>query len=85
MRTIAYEQIWNQEAWIQDMHLTARAIFAEQEDIQWLVGNGHRPTFLEYEIPELAQRCYQLTFQVPDTVVTHLILLFPQHEHRMEF
>ncbi len=85
MRTIAYEQIWNREAWIQDMDMVSRAMFAEQEDIQWLVGTGYQPVFLQYEVPELDQRCYQLSFQVPDTVLTHLILLFPEHQHRIEF
>ena len=85
MRTIIYEQIWSQEAWIHDMDQVARAIFAENEDVQWLVGQGYIPEFWQWDVVNLDQRYYAMKFRVPDPVLTHMMLLFPDYEHRKEF
>lgn len=85
MRTITYEQIWNRDCFVQDMDSVARAIFAENEDVQWLVGQGYMPEFWQMDVPELDQRHYTMKFRVPDPVLTHMMLLFPNYEHRREF
>lgn len=85
MRTITYEQIWNRDAFIADMDMVSRAIFAEREEIQWLVGNGHMPEMLQFDLIDQDQRHYLMIFRVPDSVLTYLMLLFPEAEHRIEF
>ena len=85
MRTITYEQIWNEDAFVPDMDSVAKAIFAEQEDVQWLTGNGYLPEMWEMDVPDLNQRHYRLMFRVPDPVLTYMLLLFPNYENRIEF
>lgn len=85
MRIITYEQVWNSDHFCPDMDTIARTIFADSEDIQWLVGNGFMPEFLQFEMLDLDQKIYSVKFSLPDEVLTKLMLLFPEHEHRVEF
>jgi len=84
MKTIEYEQIWTMEDWIMDLDHIADRVFAEREEINWIVAQGYPARTTKYYDVQREVIHYKVCFDVPEQFITWLMIKYPNNKNRIE-